>query len=669
MSVLNNIRIGRKIAGGFAAILALLVLVAGLAAFGLFSVGGGFDAYRFDTGLANRVSAVDSDQQQARFNARMFLQTGSMEAVEAFKERLATTLEDMEGLMANLQYEEDRAKLETMRAALNDYSGHFDEVVSYQDTRNEAVKSLEVLGDRLATTLTDLMRAANDTAESEAALKSGLALRSVLLARVHAANYLVNSSPAELEATTSEIADANTRVEELLELVQQSELNEMAVPLVTDLIAFEQAFRNTSVATEGRDALVAEKLDVIGPQIAQAIADVKEHIKERQDELGAQAESSIAITTTIVAVVSLLAIVFGVAAATFIGRAIVGPVTAMTAAMTRLADHDMTTEIPATGQRDEIGDMAQALQVFKDNIVRADELAAKEAAARADREARAERIRALNEEFDASVGEILGTVTSAATELRATAESMSGIAEDTEKQAGAVAVASEETSANVQTVASATEELSSSVMEISRQVQQSNEVSQTAASHADSTRTVVQGLAKAAEHIGDVVELITDIASQTNLLALNATIEAARAGEAGKGFAVVANEVKSLASQTSKATEEIEKQVLDIQSETREAVQAIEGIVNAIDEVNRIASTIASAVEEQNAATQEVARNVQQAADGTQRVSASIGGVSAAASESGTASTQVLGAAEQLSKQSVSLKSLVDRFLESVRAA
>jgi methyl-accepting chemotaxis protein len=283
--------------------------------------------------------------------------------------------------------------------------------------------------------------------------------------------------------------------------------------------------------------------------------------------------------------------------------------------------------------------------------------------------ARAARVNELTQAFDTSISNVLRSVSSASTELRATASSMTATAEETSSQATAVAAATEEASTNVQTVAAASEELASSVTEISRQVAQSAAIAQKAVEEADRTNVTVQSLYDGAASIGDVVKLINDIASQTNLLALNATIEAARAGEAGRGFAVVASEVKSLAEQTAKATEQIGAQITSIQNSSSEAVTAIKGITSTISEMNEIASAIASAVEEQGSATQEIARNVQQAAAGTSEISANVVGVQQAAGDTGAAAHQVLQASGELSKQSETMRGEVEAFLSNIKAA
>jgi methyl-accepting chemotaxis protein len=365
-----------------------------------------------------------------------------------------------------------------------------------------------------------------------------------------------------------------------------------------------------------------------------------------------------------------IALLLVVGMSLLLGRSILRPIAGMTAAMRKIAEGDTATVIPALERGDEVGAMAQSVQVFKDNMIEAVRLRGEQEELKTRGEAdKKGLLRKLADDFESGVRRSLDTLSGAANEMKATSTSMSATAEQASQQATTVAAVAEQASANVQTVAAATEELSSSVTEIGRQVTQSTQIAGKAVEEANRTNMTVQGLSAAAAKIGDVVKLISDIASQTNLLALNATIEAARAGEAGKGFAVVASEVKSLASQTAKATDEISAQVAAMQGATTEAVQAIEGIGGTIGAINEIATAIALAVEQQGSATQEIARNVQEAAQGTGKVSSNIVGVNHAAGKTGAAASQVLVSAEQLSSQAASLRADVDRFLVNIRAA
>jgi methyl-accepting chemotaxis protein len=387
------------------------------------------------------------------------------------------------------------------------------------------------------------------------------------------------------------------------------------------------------------------------------------------DTAGKTAADNYASAFAMLAAILGVSIVLGIAVGIYLVRDVSGGIASIVKPMQALGHGDLTAQVPHQGETTEIGAMADTLQVFKQALIAkkaADEAAAVDADAKIER---GRRVDGITRDFESMIGEIVETVSSASTQLEASANTLTATAERAQKLTTAVAAASEEASTNVQSVASATEEMSSSVNEISRQVQDSARMAGEAVDQARKTNDRVSELSKAAARIGDVVELINTIAGQTNLLALNATIEAARAGEAGRGFAVVASEVKALAEQTAKATGEIGQQISGIQAATQESVNAIKEISGTIEKLSEISSTIAAAVEEQGAATQEISRNVQQAAQGTQQVSANITDVQRGASETGSASSQVLSAAKSLSGDSNRLKLEVGKFLNSVRAA
>jgi methyl-accepting chemotaxis protein len=353
----------------------------------------------------------------------------------------------------------------------------------------------------------------------------------------------------------------------------------------------------------------------------------------------------------------------------YVGRGVVRRLVHLQSSMKSIAAGDLAAEI-ATNGSDEITDMAAALQVFKDNMLEAERLRAERS--ETEKHLSAERrieMRKLADAFEAAVGEIVQTVSSASTELEASATSLTRTAEQTQQLSGRVEAASGEASSNVRSVATATEEMAASIAEISRQVQESNRIAGEAVSQAEATDARINELSKAALRIGDVVDLITTIAEQTNLLALNATIEAARAGDSGRGFAVVAQEVKALAAQTARATNEISSQIAGMQVATQDSVQAIKQIGCTIGRISDIAATIALSVEQQGDATQEIARNVEQAAQGTSEVATNIVDVSNGARQTGSASAQVLSSAQSLSGESNRLKLEVGKFLDTVRAA
>jgi methyl-accepting chemotaxis protein len=363
------------------------------------------------------------------------------------------------------------------------------------------------------------------------------------------------------------------------------------------------------------------------------------------------------------------AAVFSGVAACFIVRMISRPVTTLTRVMGMLAAGQMNVEVPGCEQRDELGEMARAVQVFKEAMGEAARLQAEREANSERAVRRGQQLSELIRSFEEKVSKILGLVSAAGSEMQTAATTMTRIADGTTRQTDACANAAQQASSNVQAVAAATEELSASVTEMSRQVAQSTTITRRAVEEAAGTNETVGGLAEAAKKIGEIVDLINGIAGQTNLLALNATIEAARAGDAGRGFAVVASEVKSLAQQTTTATEQISSKIVEMQTATNKVVAAIGGIGATIDEVNQIADTIASGIKEQGTATKEIARNVQAAADGAHGVSGAIEQIAEATATTGGAAEGVSEAARQLSNQSETLRREIDLFLETVRAA
>lgn len=448
---------------------------------------------------------------------------------------------------------------------------------------------------------------------------------------------------------------------------------EMSSAMKAEITAKLQQYQNEFLAWVGTAQQTAE-YDASMMKTFRTIEPVIAEVGQGVDRLYNEADAAEAATRDTVRkwmlIAFALAIVLVCAASALIGRSISKALSAMVRVMISLAGGDTAAAIPGLGRKDEIGEMAGAVEVFRTNMIEAERLRTEQLAGeQRHAEQRKADMRKLADAFEGAVGEIVETVSSAASELEASSNTLTNAAERSQNLATMVATASEEASTNVQSVASSSEELTSSVSEISRQVQESSRVASEAVDQAQRTNHRVGELSKAAARIGDVVELINTIAGQTNLLALNATIEAARAGEAGRGFAVVASEVKALAEQTAKATGEISQQIGGIQAATEDSVGAIREIGNTIGRMSEISSTIAAAIEEQGAATQEISRNIQQAAAGTSQVSSNIADVQRGASETGSASAQVHSAAKSLSSESHRLKLEVGRFLDSVRAA
>ena len=400
---------------------------------------------------------------------------------------------------------------------------------------------------------------------------------------------------------------------------------------------------------------------------------IDEIVKQTNDDnSAAEAEATSRVKWFTAILWSISALVFLVIGAGIVGfaKGVIQPIVGMTDVMQRLAGGELESEIPSRGRGDEVGAMAGAVQIFKENALRVRAMEAAEAVsakqAEQDRKATMQRVA---DGFEKAIGRIIRTVTSASSDIEAAAGSLTRTAETTQGLSATVAAASEESSSNVQSAAAASEEMASSVGEISRQVQQSRGIAQAAVEQAERTNVRISELSQSANRIGEVIKMITAVAEQTNLLALNATIEAARAGDAGRGFAVVASEVKALSAQTAKATEEIAAQVTQMQSATEHSVSAIKEIGSTIAQISEISTAIAAAVEEQGAATQEIARNVQQAARGATQVAGSIVDVNRGAADTGSAAERVHGLAVSLLSESNHLNTEVESFLHTVRAA
>jgi methyl-accepting chemotaxis protein len=549
------------------------------------------------------------------------------------------------------------------------------------------------------------VRKANDNAIDQqsiarAAIESKAALRGMQIGvrDVRLANAAANLQKAN-DYIAARLKSANDYVGEMLKLSRSPEnrariekLRDLAgdyakgahqiVAVRTEAIGIEakrsaggelpaEAFANMARLNDEATRIAKDVTLPIADEIealANKIVDYAKHRVEEENAAAAQEMSSAERTALAIGISAALMLI---ATCIFSIFTIARPMNALTGAMKELASGNFGVVLPGLGRKDEIGGVAEAVETFK---VKAAEKAREEAEAKikqdqvAAQQRKADMIK-LADDFEDAVGEIIETVSSASTELEASASTLTATAVRSQELTTMVAAASEEASTNVQSVASATEEMTSSVNEISRQVQDSARMAGEAVDQARKTNDRVSELSKAAARIGDVVELINTIAGQTNLLALNATIEAARAGEAGRGFAVVASEVKALAEQTAKATGEIGQQISGIQAATQESVNAIKEISGTIEKLSEISSTIAAAVEEQGAATQEISRNVQQAAQGTMQVSSNITDVQRGASETGSASSQVLSAAKSLSSDSNRLKLEVGKFLNTVRAA
>lgn len=500
------------------------------------------------------------------------------------------------------------------------------------------------------------------------------ALRGDVLASIEAGNSGANDQKTQVKADLAEhVANFRESVEANKALPLPGEidatLSALEAPLADYIAAADTAVAAAvSDPVAGRSLLPAfiEKFSALEEAMEKASGIIEQNAEARTAENQSLAALSVQLMIGGLAVGMLAAMVI----TWLMSRSIVPPIAGMTDAMKTLAHGDVSVTVPSTKRRDEIGAMAGAVEVFKQNAITVKKHEADQRDA--ETRAQAEKRRMMNElasQFEAEVLGVVQGVSSSAEQLQQNASTMSNSAEETSNKSTSVAAAAEQATNNVQTVAAAAEELSRSIQEITEQVASAAKISSKAIEQATKALGVVQGLDSNAQRIGQVVGLIGDVSAQTNLLALNATIEAARAGEAGRGFAVVAQEVKQLAAQTSKATEEISSHIVAVQQATAGVVEAISGINESIRSMDQISTAIAAAMEEQGAATGEIARNVAQASTGTQEVSSSIVGVSRVAQETGKASGEILQASQALTEQAAMLRGRIGTFIETVRAA
>ncbi len=667
--IIANLSIGQRLYAGFGLVLLLVASLAVMSGFAIRNMGASFDKYGNMASDALLIAELNTDIGGLRLGVNRYIRSSEAADLEQANKAYAQVRQGIELAHKEIQNPERVKLLNEVDAHSVAYQKGFEQIVALINRRNALVNDhLNIIGPEVSKKLTEMNERLTREGNYQVANLASILQGDFLSARLFVTKFLDTNDPASIGRARDEYKEVEVALAHLKANVT-GELNYTLAAVEAGLPKYQSAFEELAVVIQERNKLRTEVLDDNGKSIGEKLEAVKQSADKDEQKLQAETAESAAASETQNIVVAGATLLLGGLIAWFIARGITGPVTTLTAAMGRLADREWTVEVAGADRKDELGEMARAVFIFKENGIAAERLQAEQRAEQEKKEARTKQIEFDIGMFEQTVASMLEMLASAATELQSTAQSMNSIADEGQRQSSTVAAASEEASVNVQTVAAAGEELSSSIVEISRQVSESARISNAASEHAQKTNDQIKGLAEAAQRIGEVINLINDIASQTNLLALNATIEAARAGEAGKGFAVVASEVKNLATQTAKATEDISAKIAEMQSATNQSVTAIQTIADTIAQISEINTAVASAVEEQGSATQEIARNVQEAAKGTQEVSSSITNVTQVVGETGAAANQVLNAAEELARQSEKLQSEVDGFLQKMRAA
>ena len=645
--------------------------------YGLISASRQFHAYEDMTNDALLITEVNADMAKALLHMDKFIETGNTGQLRLSRKYIAEAKEGSARALTEILSLDQVDLVKKIPSELAIIEKGVDQLeVILREQKQLANEILDKAGMDVRAGVSRIREISAAAVDYETSTMAGQVLESFLTAQISIAKYAVDFSVTDAEMATEELLKTARLMENLALRLRDHDsvggkATEHAKRILPILASYRQGFIKFRLALDERHAVMSQVIEGSGVLISGWTAKIKDDLIEGQKAISAKTTAGMKQIQNYMFVFGACAVLLALLLSILNARSISGSIKGMVAAMRDLASGNFNVVLPGLGSKNEIGDMARAVEAFKLKAVEKarEEAEENDAVARAAEMERKVEMEKLADYFESTVGEIIGSVASSASQLEASAGSLSANTEKTKQLSALVASASDEAASNVRSVATATEEMSNSVSEIASQVQSSSLMAEEAVQQALQTDKHISELSISASKIGDVIKLISGVAEQTNLLALNATIEAARAGEAGRGFAVVANEVKSLATQTASATEEIRAQIAEVQNVTEKSVLAIKGISTTITRMAEIATSIASAAEQQGVATQEISSNVQRAAMSSAEISSSIADVDHGASETGAASAQVLSAARTMSQESARLKQEVSKFLGTVRAA
>jgi methyl-accepting chemotaxis protein len=664
-----TLRFRGKVMLGFTVVLAVSAINMGIAYLGFERVSLGVASYRNSVTEADLARNIDRELISYRGISRYYVATGKEEDAKAALAAEANLKDAIDQSMKGTTNPTRLNEITRLGREFTVFTKIFAGILKLKrDSALVAQNQLMHAGNTLRYKLDDLPSNADDAELPAIEFGAKKATAQLQTVTALANNFVINSDQAVAASALARLKFVENSLQAISsadEKIAQS-LKDAAVLLAQ----YQQALTKLVANAKEVDELVVEMADSAAA-IGKAASAMKADLLSDQQRLEAESDATIGETERLILMLAAGGFLIGATLAMLLGRGISRPMIAMCKAMRELAGGNFEVVLPGLGRKDELGEMAGAVEEFKmQAIAKAErDAAVQDAQNRASGAARRTELIRFADDFEAAVGAIVANVSASAVHLESAAGTLSRTAETTQSLSSQVAGTSEQASGNMQSVAAATGELSTSVDEIGRRVKESSKIAGAAVLQARQTDGRIGKLSRAAQEIGDVVKLITAIAEQTNLLALNATIEAARAGEAGRGFAVVAAEVKSLAGQTAKATDEISTHISGMQGATEESVAAIKQIGGTIAQISDIAASIASAVEQQSSATQEIARSVQNVAQGTQEAAASVMQVNRGATETGAASEEVLNSARSLSAESSRLRKELDRFMANIRAA